>query len=131
LSKLVLIYVSSLPEEIAIIADREMICRPDIIIKCIYNMYELNTREEITIIHDFLKPKVGTVVVILDSMLDDPSCQQESILNSACDIQKNMDLRFVKVGLDHTKLQTITDAILKHKQTIGVLQTQGVKYGEP
>ena len=65
LEDLILIYIAETPEEISLVADKERICRPDLIIECRgqNEWYEKEGLEEVKLHHGSLKPKLGTYVV--------------------------------------------------------------------
>lgn len=62
---LTFVYVDKNPEEISLVADREKICRPDLIIEFREqeDWYEKEGLEKVKLNHDSLKPTLGTYII--------------------------------------------------------------------
>ncbi len=59
------VYVDKNLEEISLVADKNKICRPDLIIECMEqkNWYEKEGLEKVKLNHDSLKPTLGTYII--------------------------------------------------------------------
>ncbi len=59
------VYIGNNPEEISLIADKNMICRPDLIVesKVQKDWYQQEELQKLKLHHNILKPKLGTYVV--------------------------------------------------------------------
>jgi hypothetical protein len=59
------IYIDDKPEELALVADFDRFCRPDIIVKCMEqaDWYQKGGLERVKRNHDVLKPRLGSYVV--------------------------------------------------------------------
>ena len=98
---IMLIYVDDKPEHIALVADRDRICRPDLIIKCLSQEDSLKN-EELEVIklqHNILQPRMGTYIF---SFVAKP----EQVLTGV-----DGGIHFLTVGFDESRLSPIMNAL--------------------
>jgi hypothetical protein len=96
-----LVYVDDKPEHIALVADRDRICRPDLIMKCLSPEDSLKN-EELEIVklqHSILQPRMGTY-------LFSSVTKSEQKL-----IEADEDIHFLTVGFDKSRLSPIINAL--------------------
>lgn len=95
------IYVDDTPESLALIADQERVCRPDLIIECVEQegWYQEEGLETVKLHHDILKPKLGTFIASKEPV-------PEHILEELAG-----ECRLLVVNLDQSKLDSIIDVL--------------------
>jgi len=101
--RLILIYVADKPEEISLVADSEVICRPDLVIEFREqrSWYKKEEVDKIKSNHNDLKPKLGTYILSRASIL-------EPILEELVD-----GIRLLTIGFDQFKIVSIIDAFMR------------------
>lgn len=97
-----LVYVDEKPDGLSLIADRERVYRPDLLVECAtrkgWHEKELETAKAF---HQVLLPRLGTFIVSSEPM------PEESIGESADEI------RVLAVGFDQSKLTSIVTALME------------------
>jgi hypothetical protein len=101
---LIFIYIADNAEEISLVADAKKICRPDLILECRgqKGWYKKEGLKKIKVVHDSLKPILGTYVISKEPVPERESEKQE------------VDIHILAVGFDQSKLEPVTDALLKN-----------------
>jgi hypothetical protein len=102
-----LVYKDNKLEDIALIADTEEICRPDLIIECIGQdkLYNTDSLKRISEYHGSLKPKLGTYLVFNQQMTTKaPDEQLEGI-------------HFLQVGFDQSKLEQVVNLFVVKEES--------------
>ena len=99
-----IICVDERPEDVALIADFERICRPDLIIECMEqeDWYEKGDLERAKLHHNVLRPRLGTFIV---SRKPVPEQVYEKLGDS---------IRLLTVGFDQSKLAPIINTLTCH-----------------
>ena len=99
-----IICVDERPEDVALIADSERICRPDLIIECMEqkDWYEKGDLEKAKLHHNVLKPRLGTFIV---SRKPVPEQVHEKLGDG---------IRLLTVGFDQSKLAPIINTLTCH-----------------
>ena len=92
------------PEDVALIADSERICRPDLIIECMEqeDWYEKGDLERAKLHHNVLRPRLGTFIV---SRKPVPEQVHEKLGDG---------IHLLTVGFDQSKLAPIINALTCH-----------------
>jgi len=121
-----LIYMDDNPEEISLVADRERICRPDLVIECKgeKGWYGEETLERIKLQHNTLKPIMGTYVVSRDTvpeqayknLMTEESAEQtlEQEKLEQVDVRQ-ADIHILEVGFDQSNLEPIVNALMQQE----------------
>lgn len=97
-----LIYIDNKPEDISLVADKDRICRPDLIIKCMVkkDWYQKEGLEKVKLHHDTLKPKMGTYII-----------SQETALEQELE-KPGEDIYILTVGFDSSKLASVISTLM-------------------
>lgn len=95
------IYVDDTPEDLALIADSERVCRPDLVLECMEqkDWYQKEGLEMVKIHHDILKPTLGTFIASEELV---PEHTSEKLVEES---------RLLIVGFDQSKLDSIIDVL--------------------
>ncbi len=117
------IYVDDAPEDIALVADLDRICRPDLIIECLAQatMPGKANLDRIKFCHDALKPKLGTYIVCLQpvpGLYTELSPEQEGDgAGKPVAVQEDAGpdggIHILDVGFDQSKLDSIINMLPK------------------
>jgi hypothetical protein len=94
------VYMSRKPEDIALIADSERMCRPDLIVECTEHGDQLqNDLRKAWLMHSVFTPKLGTFIV---SRWPVPKGARQSI---------GEGIKLLTVGLDRSRLRPVVDSL--------------------
>jgi hypothetical protein len=111
-SGLTLVYLAEEAQQIALIADANRLCRPDLVVWCVdsLNLAQSDAREKANAIEQHLNPRMGTFVVGTDAWLEsvepDKNEEAQSIGNGI-----NARVRFLTAGFEASRLLPIVDAL--------------------
>ena len=97
-----LIYVDDSPMDIALICDKNRICRPDLIIRLMEQKdgHKKEELEKVKLQYDYLKPKMGTYIVSSEAALEqEPEKPGE-------------DIHILTVGFDSSKLASVISTLM-------------------
>jgi len=133
------IYVGTEPKDIALIADAEKICRPDLIIECREqkHWYEKEGLEKVRLHHNMLNPKLGTYIVsrepvseqALNELMPEQSSkesspeqvseepvseQEQKLTPEEVPAKQGVDIHILTVGLDQSKLDPIMNVLVNN-----------------
>lgn len=135
-----LIYIGESPKDIALVADTDKICRPDLIIECREQKgwYEKEGLTKVKRHHAALKPKLGTFIVsqkpvpeqaykellsgeaAKKGIPEQPS--QDSVQEPASQLPEQVDgkqgkeaIHIITAGLDQPNLEPIVEALMNSK----------------
>jgi hypothetical protein len=120
-----LVYIDRNPNGIALVADSQRICRPDIILECRWQSGWFN-RKSLSAIkahHDALKPVFGTFIIsneavaeeaFSDFMKEDVTAEASGEKQEA-DLKQTPNITFLNVGLETGRLQPVADVIMSSK----------------
>ena len=97
----ILLFVDDNPEDISLVADKDRICRPDLMIKCMVkkDWYQKADLEEVKLHHDTLNPKMGTYVIYGETT---------PILESG---RSDSNIYILTVGFDTSKLASVINTL--------------------
>jgi hypothetical protein len=123
-----LIYIDDRPQDVALIADADKICRPDLTIECREqkDWYEKQGLDEIKLHYDSLKPKLGTYVVSRELVSEQAykelmpeevskgsaSEQEQKPTQEQEPEKQGAKIYILTVGFDQSKLAPIVDAFI-------------------
>ncbi len=126
------IYIDDEPEDIALIANLDRFCRPDLIIECLAQKEgpEKVSLERIKLRHDTLKPRLGTYIVSRASVPEEvykelvpQQVSKESVPEQASQEpmpeqtakKQEADIHILTVGFDQSRLETIIELLTSQK----------------
>jgi hypothetical protein len=94
-----LIYLADSPEELALIADRDEVCQPDLILNCrsSHDWHQGSAWKQIQTLHNFLSPVLGSLIVTSNAMVDSP--------------EDSDGINLLTVGFDKLKLAPVTQIL--------------------
>ena len=110
-SGLTFVYVDKNPEEISLVADRERICRPDLIIECREqkDWYEKEGLEKVKLNHDSLKPTLGTYII---SMMPVPEKAYKELMPEQAPDEPTPEV----ASMEHTPEQVSREPMVEQEQ---------------
>lgn len=99
---LTLVYMADSPEEVSLVADKERICRPELIVECRgqEGWYEKEDLEKVRPHHDSLKPILGSYIVSLEPVPNQEPEKQE------------VGIHILTAGFDQSKLEPIVSVLM-------------------
>ena len=102
-SGLTLIYIDENPEEISLVADRNKVCRPDLVIECMEQKgwFEKEGLEKVKLYHNSLKPRLRTYMVSKEPVLEQGQGELVEGIN------------LLTVGFEQSKLGPIVSALMQ------------------
>lgn len=107
-SDMSLLYMSSNPKGISLVADQLYICRPDLLlITRTSDKWDDKVLGDIMVAHQFLNPALGTHIMLKTQI-------------SFNDDLANQGIHFINIGFDQTRLDSIVDTLEKHAETITI-----------
>ncbi len=119
------IYVDDAPEDIALVADLDRICRPDLIIECLAQatMPRKTDLDRIKFCHNALRPKLGTYLVCLQPVpglyLELLPEQEKDDTGEPVAVKEDAGIgggiHILDVGFDQSKLATIISALMNRE----------------
>ena len=116
----ILAYTADNPEEIALVADRQKICRPDLIIECQAQegWYQSGELDEIKLHHDTLKPIRGTYIVTEEAISEKVRQDIEFIsppANEQGSKEQDAGIHLITTGFDQLNLEAIIEALMMNE----------------
>ncbi len=115
------IYIDDAPEDIALVADIDTICRPDLIIECLAQaaMPRKTDLDRVKFCHNALRPKLGTYIVCLQSVPGlytelSPKQEKDDTEEPVAvkeDASLDGGIHILDVGFDQSKLDSIISGL--------------------
>jgi hypothetical protein len=111
-SGLTLIYLSEEAQQIALIADVNRFCRPDMIMWCVDSLRiaQPEAQERANTIDQQLNPRIGTFVVATDAWPKLPGVNETADSRAQID-EQSLRVRILNTGFDASRLLPIVDAL--------------------
>ena len=101
-SNVIFVYTDKRLEELALIADSKIICRPDLIIECVglKKLFNENRLDKVKKYNEDFKPRLGTYIISNEPVVEKISEDKET------------DIHFLSAGFDQSKLEQIINLFI-------------------
>ena len=122
---LILVYTDKELNELSLIADSKIICRPDLVIECVglRKLFNENSLEKVKSYHDNFKPRLGTYIISSEPLIEEKPEDKEADITSSEPIIEKMpegqeaDIHFLPVGFDQSKLEQIINLFINKENS--------------
>ncbi len=118
----IIIYVADKLEELALIADKNVICRPDLIVECREPKdWDDKNTPVATKFYDILNPRLGRYIVSLEpvpeqvsqELTPEPAAQQ-LLDGQGTKMEEKLAIHSLTIGLEQSKLETIIEVLVSN-----------------
>jgi hypothetical protein len=114
-SNVILVYMDKRLEELSLIADSKIICRPDLIIECVglKKLFNEKSLAKMKKYNEDFKPRLGTYIISNEPVIEKMSEGQVADIISNEPVaekipeDKEKDIHFLSIGFDQSKLEQV------------------------
>ena len=121
----ILVYTDKRLEELSLIADSKIICRPDLIIECVglKKLFNEKSMAKTKKYNEVFKPRLGTYIISNEPVIEKMSEGQvvdiitnEPVAEKVSE-DKETDIHFISAGFDQSKLEQIINLFINKENS--------------